>query len=197
MEATKSSSSTDSLKKDHDEQVLRNLRPNAEEYERLDEKHLSEGAGASIFSGEEWRRDHAIHGLLAFHPNGIEMYEIYKSKLNGDIIAVIGFGSQLNGYPGIVHGGITSLMFDNTYGWLLLTTPAVGSAFTANLSVNYRKPIMPNSLAILRTKMSKVEERKIFMEATMHDAENQLLADSTTLFIKMRTPLPVAPAAGN
>lgn len=169
-----------------DDQVLRSLRPDNEEYERLDDNHLS----MSQLDSEAWRKDHAIHGLLAFHPNGIELYEIYKSRISGDILALIRFGSQLNGYPGIVHGGITSLMFDNTYGWLLLTTPAAGSAFTANLNVNYRKPIMPNSFATLRTKMTKIEERKVFMEATMHDGENNLLADSTTLFVKMRPPAP-------
>ena len=161
--------------------------------DQKDNKPLTTADNGTLFDERStWRNEHAIHAMLE-KPNGIECYEIYrklsKEGEDDEILCIIKFGSRLNGYPGIVHGGITGLMFDNSYGWLLLTSPKRqqgDQAFTANLSINYRRPVMPNTIAILRAKTVSVEERKIHMSATLHDAENQLLADSTTLFIKMR-----------
>ena len=82
-------------------------------------------------------------------------------------------------------------MFDNSFGWLFfcLNKPM---AVTANLNINYRKPLKQNTTTILRAKMSKEEGRKMFMDATLHEAsvdgEEKLIADSSTLFIKMKLP---------
>ena len=110
---------------------LRLLRPTSDAYERLDEMHLSKE------ENQEWLKDHVIHGHLN-KETGIECYEIYKSVDAEELLCIIKFGSALNGYPGIVHGGITALMFDNSFGWLLLSSKNAQAAVTANLNVNYR-----------------------------------------------------------
>lgn len=84
----------------------------------------------------EWKSNNAFHGTLR-GDNLIEQYEVYANSEKGDIICLIKYGRSLNGHTGIVHGGITALTFDNSFGWLFLAnnTPP---AFTANISVNYR-----------------------------------------------------------
>lgn len=113
-----------------DPMLLERLRPATNEYDRIDEFYLSKEENYS------WLRDHAIHGTLN-KESGIEVYEIYKCTSADELLCIIKFGSSLNGYPGVVHGGITGLMFDNSFGWLLLSSKAP-PAVTANLNINYR-----------------------------------------------------------
>ena len=113
-----------------DPMLLERLRPATSEYDRIDEFHLSKKENYS------WLQDHAIHGTLN-KESGIEVYEIYKCTSADELLCIIKFGSSLNGYPGVVHGGITGLMFDNSFGWLLLSSKAP-PAVTANLNINYR-----------------------------------------------------------
>jgi len=99
----------------------------------------------------------------------------------------------MNGHPNFVHGGITSLVFDNTFGWLFfgLDLPL---AVTANLNVNYRAPLPMNTTCILQSKLIRREGRKMFMEATMHDLHGNKIADSTSLFISLRPAAAMAAA---
>ena len=80
--------------------------------------------------------DHALHDTL----NGsglVESYVVYRKKNQEEIMCVIKLGGQLNGYPGVVHGGITALLFDNSFGaaFFVLNKP---HGVTANLTVNYK-----------------------------------------------------------
>ena len=152
-------------------------------YERVDSKIFK----AKKF--ESFVKDHALHETLKGE-NMIEKYEIYRKKDEDEIMAVVRFGRSLNGHPRIVHGGITSLVFDNSFGWLFmcLNKPA---AVTANLNINFRAPLNQNTTTILRAKMVKDEGRKMFMEATLHEPgadgrDEKLVADSNTLFVKMK-----------
>ena len=84
----------------------------------------------------EWKANNAFHGTLRGE-NLIEEYEVYSNKEKEEIICLVRYGCSLNGHTGIVHGGITALTFDNSFGWLFLANK-YPSAFTANISVNYR-----------------------------------------------------------
>jgi hypothetical protein len=86
----------------------------------------------------EWITNNAFHGTLRGE-NMIEEYEVYRCDDPTDISVkcLIRFGNSLNGHPGIVHGGITAIAFDNSFGWLFLAQKLPPS-FTANLNVNYR-----------------------------------------------------------
>jgi hypothetical protein len=108
---------------------IESLRPNPKEYTRID-KLMSQG------ELKDWIKDHAIFDSL----NGggrIEAYEVYHKNNSDEILALITFGKSLNGYPKIVHGGISALLFDNSFGFLFfaLKTP---KAVTANLNINYK-----------------------------------------------------------
>lgn len=113
------------------EHILDQYRPDLTQYERVD--HV-------IFEEDDlyktWREQHALYTSL-HGESRIEAYEIYRSKNSEEIYCVLKFGDKINGWPNIVHGGITALILDNTYGWLF-TTFKKPKAVTANLSVDYR-----------------------------------------------------------
>ena len=118
----------------------------------------------------------------------VEAYEVYRQKDvidSNEIVILIRFGERLNGHRGIVHGGITALCIDNSYGWLFFCL-GKPMAVTANLSINYRKPVYANTTAMLKVKFESLEGRKMKMSATLHDLSGNLLVESTTLFITMK-----------
>lgn len=80
---------------------------------------------------------YSIVSLTVYMYLCIQAYEIYKSRTSNELFCLIKFGSSMSGYLGVVHGGITAAMFDNTFGWLLMACN-LPVAFTANLNVNYR-----------------------------------------------------------
>jgi hypothetical protein len=117
------------LKDDRVVDPLDVLRPN-DEFERIDSKLLHSE------NFRRWIKDSVVHDTLKGE-RMIEAYEIYMHQETKEVICVIKFGTSLNGYPGVIHGGITALMFDNSFGWLLVATNSPPSV-TARLTVNYR-----------------------------------------------------------
>lgn len=85
----------------------------------------------------QYLANNAVHDTLRGE-SLIEAYEVYFNETTRDIRCIVRFGNTLNGHQGIVHGGITALVFDNTFGWLFFTQGDVPAAFTANLSINYK-----------------------------------------------------------
>jgi acyl-coenzyme A thioesterase PaaI-like protein len=155
-----------------------------QQYKRIDEEYMQ------LDRFKAFQNGNALHDTL----NGLhrlEKYHVYKNLHSDEIVAVVRFGDMVNGHPTIVHGGITSLVFDNTFGWLFFSLD-LPMAVTANLNVNYRSPLPQNTTCILHAKLKKLDGRKMFMEATLHDLSGKLVADSTSLFISLK---PLAAAA--
>lgn len=162
----------------------------------------------TMLDNAEFIEDHALHDSLAGNRK-IAVYEVYKMNDGFDIVCLIKFGQSVTGHPGIVHGGITALLFDNTFGWAMyVRDPAVG--VTANLNINYRcvhyypvvlqlnsmfgmfdirlcvcrrYPVFANSYAVLRVRVDRVEGRKSFLSGSLEGTDGQLLAEGTSLFI--------------
>ena len=158
------------------------LRPNCEGeiplFERIDEKFLAKKEFVKMVP------KNLVHDTL----NGgrmIETYEIYRKLDSDEVWAIIKFGDLLNGHPTYVHGGMISTMIDMTYGWLFFAC-GFPAAMTANLNVDFRKPLHENSTVLLKTKLKKNEGRKLFMMATMEDIDGNIIAESSSLFIIVR-----------
>jgi len=62
-----------------------------------------------------------------------------------------------------------------------------GNGFTANLNINYRKPITVGSKIILTARAKKIEGRKVYLTAEIRsrnkDNYNQLYVEAECLFI--------------
>lgn len=95
---------------------------------RCDEEYLKRSP--------EFCEGNAVHETLGGH-GLIEEYCVYRKAGDPEITCIVSFGDKVNGHPGIVHGGIISTVFDNTFGWLF-TILDYPSSFTANLNVNFR-----------------------------------------------------------
>lgn len=96
---------------------------------------------------------------------------------------------MLGNTQGFVHGGLTAAVFDGALGTLFTLSGTPG--FTANLQVDYRKPVPIPSRLLLRCSIDNVDGRKMFISGKLTEAEigsngegsGALFAEATSLFL--------------
>ncbi|KAI2791224.1 hypothetical protein POX_c04081 [Penicillium oxalicum] len=111
-------------------------------------------------------------------------------------------GSDLNGYPGILHGGVVAALLDEGTGLLLSFNGQVGDPVsrqasgaqtgpvTAYLHTTYLRPVPTPSAIMLQSKIVEVkEDRKWKIEARLVDGEGQVLASAEALYIRPRSKI--------
>jgi acyl-coenzyme A thioesterase PaaI-like protein len=133
---------------------------------------------------------HAIFGLL-LGEQMIERYDVFRrpddSESEDIIIAYVKLGDRIDGHPGVVHGGILSLIFDDAlgFGYEALKIPM---AVTANLNVDYRAPVPADTQVRVAAQLEKREGRKLFWKAQMTSIDQKVLfAEATSLYIIPRS----------
>eukprot|EP00588_Corethron_pennatum_P025243 CAMPEP_0194315850 /NCGR_PEP_ID=MMETSP0171-20130528/12630_1 /TAXON_ID=218684 /ORGANISM="Corethron pennatum, Strain L29A3" /LENGTH=250 /DNA_ID=CAMNT_0039071831 /DNA_START=28 /DNA_END=777 /DNA_ORIENTATION=+ len=148
---------------------------------------------------QPWVDGHAIHGSLR-KDSLVERFLVYKnltftsphSLLEGQhvegaeiVLVDARLGNKLNGHVNIVHGGISSLLFDEAFGHAFFVVGNMRIGFTANLNVNFRSPLPANTDVVIRVYLDRIEKsRKIFLKARMESSDGSILyADATALFI--------------
>lgn len=72
-------------------------------------------------------------------------------------------------------------MFDQALG--IHFFKAAGIGFTANLQVQYKKPVAAGATVVFRTRVDHRERRKVFLSGRAEDEEGTVLAEASSLFI--------------
>ena len=128
---------------------------------------------------------HAIFGLL-LGTDMIESYDIFRrpeKSHDNVIIAYVKFGDRVDGHPGVVHGGILSLCFDDAMGFAYEAL-GVSMAVTANLNVDYRAPVPAGTNVRISAQLERREGRKLFWKAQMTSIDKTVLyAEASSLYI--------------
>lgn len=110
-------------------------------------------------------------------------YVMFYNKGEKRMVCLFQGGLHLQGVPGFVHGGAIATMIDITTGMCAL---AEGVAMTANLNIDYKKPIPLCSVVVVNSKLSKTEGRKLFISCDIQSIdEKTLYTSATALFIKL------------
>jgi acyl-coenzyme A thioesterase PaaI-like protein len=98
------------------------------------------------------------------------------------------------GHPSIVHGGALSAVFDDVFGALFVASRQ-GNGFTANLNVNYRKPVMAGTNLVIEARIDRIEtgltgSRKVHFSGTLRDRDDQsiLYTEASALFVVKTVP---------
>ena len=141
-----------------------------------------------------FQEGHAIFGVL-LGENMIESYDVYR-RIEGSnstdstdnvVVAHVKLGTKMNGHPGVVHGGILSLIFDDVLGYGFEAL-GIKMAFTANLSVDYRAPVPAGTMILVQAQLEQWEGRKLYWKAQMTSMDNEtLFAECSSLYIIPRS----------
>ncbi|KAK9764867.1 hypothetical protein K7432_007292 [Basidiobolus ranarum] len=112
---------------------------------------------------------------------------IFRSTDGQKVAIIVHLGSKLCGHKGIIHGGMIASLLDEALGRTIIPNLPGGVGFTANFSLNYRRPTFANHFVVVRAEVSKIEGRKGFVKGQVEDHKGNVLADSEALFIAPRT----------
>ncbi|KAF6076125.1 thioesterase superfamily member 4 [Phyllostomus discolor] len=93
-------------------------------------------------------------------------------------------GPHLQGMPGFLHGGAVATMIDATVG--MSAIKAEGLVMTANLNINFKRPVPLCSVVVINSHLDKTEGRKLFISCDVRSVdETTLYSEATSLFIKL------------
>ena len=96
-------------------------------------------------------------------PQQIEEYRLFYDTHTRTTTALVRFGENMCGHPGLVHGGATAAVIDELCG-SAYDMEGLGKGFTANLNVNYRKPLPNGSEVIVHAWVHRKIGRKVFID---------------------------------
>ncbi len=97
-------------------------------------------------------------------------------------------GAAYEGGPGLVHGGVLSLLFDHAMGIALFV--AGHHAMTVSLEVRYRAPTPLDTALHVTAGLERVEGRKLFVTAAV-SVDGTVTAEARGIFVAL-TPDNVA-----
>jgi acyl-coenzyme A thioesterase PaaI-like protein len=117
------------------------------------------------------------------HPTGLHI-EIEAGE-GMTTFAVFEVTEHHQGAPGIAHGGILSLAFDESLGatnWLI-RAPAV----TAHLEVSYRLPVSVGTRVYIQATMQAISGRKIWStaEGRLNSPDGPLAVEAGSLYMQV------------
>ena len=65
----------------------------------------------------------------------------------------------------------------------------MGPCFTANLNIDYIKPLLTPAWVLVRAHVERHESRKVFVHASVEDGQGGIYAKAVVLFIKPKQPV--------
>jgi acyl-coenzyme A thioesterase PaaI-like protein len=113
-----------------------------------------------------------------WNPMGIAM----DVRREGDeAVAEVELGPAFEGAPGRSHGGIVAAIFDDVLGYLLTLLQQPG--FTGELTIRYLAATPMGQRLQFRGRVVGRENRKIWTEGEALDADGEVVARATAIFI--------------
>ena len=90
-------------------------------------------------------------------------------------------GTGMDAMTGRAHGALTARLFDHSMG--MLASEAHGANATVKMEVNYKNPVRTPCILIVRTKVTRIEGSRCWLEGVLDDGEGQVFATATCLCV--------------
>lgn len=122
--------------------------------------------------------DHYCFGCGERNPQGLQL----KFSKEGEKVVTHFIPQEFHqGYPGIMHGGITSTLLDEAMSTCLHTLDLVG--VTARLEVRFRKNIPINSPLQIEARITKSRKTLVDTEGRILFADGEIAAEAKGRFM--------------
>lgn len=134
-------------------------------------------------------REHTLTGGALLGPGKLVVPPFSWTEEGGkSFVGVSYVGSELCGHPGVVHGGFIATMLDEGLARCCFGALPHNIGMTANLNIDYRKPMPANSFLVLRATTTKVEGRKAWVKGHIELLQDEgakpiIFAEATAMFV--------------
>ena len=110
---------------------------------------------------------------------------IFVNEESGEQVTVIWFGGAIAGWPGVTHGGVIATIMDESLGRCAVRQFPSKTGVTANLELNYLKPIVTNSFYVIRAIPERVgfTEYKGWISGRLETIEGKVCVEAKGLFV--------------
>ncbi|KAI9009377.1 HotDog domain-containing protein [Phycomyces nitens] len=180
-------------KEENNLKITMTLRDSKEWHEVVAYGHLAGSARAHSLTATTLRGP----GMVVRRP--LKFFN--NDKTECIIIAHLGTNLQVNfllyitrfgcGHDGIIHGGMLATLLDEHLAYVTLPSLPNFTGFTANLNVDYRKPVYSNQWVLIRGKLTKLEGRKAYATAQLESVDGQTVyTEAKALYISPRSAGP-------
>ncbi|NLG72434.1 MAG: PaaI family thioesterase [Chloroflexi bacterium] len=115
------------------------------------------------------------------NPVGLKM--VFEQTGPGEVSAVITVPEHFEGYPGVVHGGITAAMLDEAACRVYMNEDPPRFLFTARLEIRYRKNVPTQTPLRLVGKALKDRGRTVTAHSALYLEDGTLLAEGEALMV--------------
>ncbi|KAF9125938.1 hypothetical protein BGW39_007042 [Mortierella sp. 14UC] len=133
------------------------------------------------------------HHLTAGTLRGENMLSVHPIKFERKdqkaIVLFLHLGRSLCGHDRIIHGGLLATLLDEATGMVALPNLPYHVGFTANLNLNYRKPVKADQFVMIKAEFERGEGRKGYTKASIHDLQGNTLVECTALFVSPKNPI--------
>lgn len=115
------------------------------------------------------------------NPIGLKM-AFYEDE-EGRVVGKFTTGSQHQGYPGVVHGGILTALLDETLGRVAI---AAGRwTVTARLAIRFRRPIPVGEVLTVVGEVVNWDRRTLEARGEIRLADGQVGAEASGTFVEI------------
>ncbi|KAM5256442.1 acyl-coenzyme A thioesterase THEM4 [Ctenodactylus gundi] len=111
-------------------------------------------------------------------------YVMFFNNAEKRVVCCFQGGPHLQGAPGFLHGGAIATIIDITLGTCAFRTG--GPVMTANLNINFKRPVPLGSVVVVNSQIDSVEGRKYFVSCNIRSVDEETIyTEATSLFIKL------------
>jgi uncharacterized protein (TIGR00369 family) len=128
----------------------------------------------------EVKDDNPCFGCGGANPRGMKL-EFEQDDARQRIVGRFRLGQEYQGGTGFVHGGIIALLLDEAMSKASRFHPA--HAVTADLRVEYKKPIRVNSEIVVEGFVARRDGRQLYHEGEIRNEAGELLARGEGRFV--------------
>lgn len=122
------------------------------------------------FKNEGTRHDYNCFGCSPFNEIGLQM-EFWEDS--GEVFARWQPRKSLEGWTGVLHGGIQASLLDELAGWIVLIQMKT-SGVTSELNVKYLKPVYISKGELsVKGKVVSVDKRIAHIHCSLFDGNNE------------------------
>jgi acyl-coenzyme A thioesterase PaaI-like protein len=110
---------------------------------------------------------------------------IFTHVDTGEIVSVVWFGGAIAGWPGVTHGGVTATVLDESLGRAAIQQFPSKTGVTANLEMNYLRPVITNNFYVIRAMPQKEgsTDYKQFVSGRLETLDGNVCVEAKGLFV--------------
>ncbi|KAJ5600598.1 hypothetical protein N7450_001665 [Penicillium hetheringtonii] len=141
-------------------------------------------SGVYEYFSDEQKSHRLTSGPLA-GSRGLGLQKVFWNDREMKVVSVVAFGTGIEGWPTMVHGGALGTVIDENLGRVAIRRFPARTGVTANLNINYRAPVYSGNFYSLHTTLDQERstDHKAYAKCQLRDMTGRVCVEATGIFV--------------